>query len=131
MNQKELLEAIEKMNALELNDLAKAIQEKFDISAMPTMGAAAPAEGSDSEASTDFDVKIVDVPADKKMAVIKAVKDIFPSLGGLAGSKKFVEDAGRDTAAKVMGVSSLKKEQADELAKKLTDAGCKVEVVNA
>ena len=114
------IEEIKALTVLELNDLVKAIEEEFGVSAAaPVMvagaGAAAPAE----EEKTEFDVVLVEAGANK-MAVIKAVKDATGL--GLKESKAAVDGA----------LTTLKeqapKAEAEELKKKLEAAGAKVEL---
>lgn len=73
----EILEKIEKMTALELSELVKAIEEKFGVTAAaPTMVAAGAGAGeAAAEEKTDFDVVLLS-PGDKKIAVIKVIREI-------------------------------------------------------
>jgi large subunit ribosomal protein L7/L12 len=80
-------------------------------------GAAAPA----AEAKTAFDVTLISVPADKKIAVIKAVREVKAGLG-LAEAKKLVEEAPKPV------LEGANKADADAAKKKLEDAGGKVEL---
>ena len=118
----ELLEAFGEMTLVELSEFVKAIEEKFDVEAaapaavaVAAPGAAAPAE----EEKDEFDV-ILSAVGDKKIQVIKAVRAIT-SLG-LAEAKALVEAAPK---AIKEGVS---KDEAEELKKKLEEAGAKVEL---
>ncbi len=104
-------------SVLELNELVKQIEEKFGVSAAAV--AAAPAAGAApaGEEQSVFNLELTDSGA-QKIAVIKVVKE---ALGlGLADAKAAV-----DAAPKVIK-EGLKKEEADELKKKLEDAGAKV-----
>ena len=119
MNQEQIIEAVEKMTVLELNTLVKTIEEKWGVSATavavagPAAGAGMPAE----EGKSTNDVELTEVGA-SKIAVIKAVKE---ALGlGLKEAKDLVD------GAPSMLKQGMKKEDATELAKKLTDAGAKV-----
>ena len=103
------IEEIKALTVLELNDLVKAIEEEFGVSA------AAPAE----EEKTEFDVVLVEAGANK-MAVIKAVKDATGL--GLKESKAAVD--GAPTTLK----EQAPKAEAEELKKKLEEAGAKVEL---
>ncbi len=112
------LSELEGATVLELNELVKAIEEKFGVSAAavaaaPAGGAAAPA----GEEQSIFALELTDAGA-QKIAVIKIVKEV---LGlGLADAKAAV-----DAAPKVLK-EGLKKEEAEELKKKLEEAGAKV-----
>jgi large subunit ribosomal protein L7/L12 len=110
MNKDQIIEAVEKMTIIELNDLVKAIEEKWGVSA--TAVPAAPAEEK-----SEFDVELT-AAGEQKIAVIKAVKE---ALGlGLAESKTMVE------SAPVMLKQGMKKEDAEALKKKVEEAGGKV-----
>ena len=116
-----MLEEIKGMTVLELNDLVKAIETEFGVSdaamavAAPDAGGAAAAE----EEKTEFDV-ILKAFGANKLAVIKTVREITGL--GLADAKALVESAPK--AIK----EGIAKDAADEIAKKLTDAGAEVEV---
>jgi large subunit ribosomal protein L7/L12 len=117
MNQEQIIEAVEKMTVLELNTLVKAIEEKWGVSAT-AVAAAGPAAGAPAEeAKSTVDVELTDAGA-SKIGVIKVVKE---ALGlGLKEAKDLV-----DAAPSVLK-AGMKKAEADELAKKLTEAGAKV-----
>lgn len=125
MSKDELISAIEKMTVLELSELVKAIEEKFGVSAaMPMMIGAAPAgaDGDDAdkkEEKTSFTVELTGGGA-QKIQVIKVLREIT-SLG-LKEAKDLV-----DAAPKVVkeGVS---KEEAEEMKKKLEEAGATVAI---
>ncbi|MCI7402224.1 MAG: 50S ribosomal protein L7/L12 [Christensenella sp.] len=117
-----LIEEIKGMTVLELNDLVKAIEEEFGVSAA-AMAVAAPAAGGAAapaaEEKTEFDV-ILKAAGPNKIAVIKVVK---AATGlGLAEAKAVVDGAPK--AVK----TACPKAEADDLAKQLTDAGAEVEV---
>ena len=116
MSQEQIIEAVEKMTVLELNTLVKAIEEKWGVSA--TAVAAAPAAGAAAgeDAKSTFDVELTDSGANK-IAVIKVVKEVLAL--GLKEAKDMVD------GAPTMLKQGMKKEDADELAKKITDAGGK------
>jgi len=122
----ELLEQIKGMTVLELNELVKALETEFGVSAaaaampMPMAGAAAAGGGAEPvEEKTEFDVLLEDA-GEKKINVIKVVREVT-SLG-LKEAKDLVESA----PAKVKeGVS---KEEAEEVKKKFEEAGAKVKV---
>ena len=115
---KKLVEEVESMTVVELSELVKVLEKKFGVSAAavavagPAVGAA-PAE----EGKSTADVELTEAGA-SKIAVIKAVKE---ALGlGLKEAKDLVD------GAPSMLKTGMKKEDAAELAKKLTDAGAKV-----
>lgn len=116
-----ILEQIKGLTILELADLVKALESEFGVSAAPVAAAAggaavaAPAE----EEKTEFDVILAAIGA-KKLEVIKAVRE-FTGLG-LKDAKDLVESAPKTIKE---GVS---KEDAEEMKKKLTDAGATVEI---
>ena len=116
-----ILTALDSMTVLELNDLVKAIEEKFGVSAAAMAapaaggGAAAPA----AEEKTEFNVVLVDAGANK-VSAIKAVREITGL--GLKEAKDLVEAAPK--AVK----EGLSKADAEAAKKKLEDAGAKVEL---
>ncbi len=116
MNQEQIIEAVEKMTVLELNTLVKAIEEKWGVSAT-AVAAAGPAAAAAEEGKSTNDVELTEVGANK-IAVIKAVKEALAL--GLKEAKDLVD------GAPSMLKTGMKKEDAAELAKKLTDAGAKV-----
>ncbi len=121
MNQDEIIAAVEKMTVVELNTLVKAIEEKWGVSA--TAVAAGPAAGPAAdagEAKSTFTVKLVDAGA-TKIAVIKVVKEALAL--GLKEAKDLVDAAPSELK------KDVKKEDADDLKKKLEEAGAKVELV--
>lgn len=121
MDQNQIIDAVEKMTVMELNQLVKAIEEKWGISATPTVAVGAPtgSVGADEQKST-FNVKLVDGGA-QKIAVIKVVKE---ALGlGLKEAKDLVD------GAPAMLKENLKKEDADALKAAVEGAGGKVELV--
>lgn len=125
MTRDEMIKAIEEMTVLELSELVKALEDKFGVSAatpamaMPMMmGGAAPA-ASDEEEKTEFDV-IYTAPGANKINVIKVVREITGL--GLKEAKELVDNAPKPVKE---GVS---KEEAEEVKKKLVEAGAEVEV---
>ena len=113
---KDILDKIEAMSVLELNELVKAIEEKFEVSAAAV--AAAPAGGAaggdDAGEKTEFTVKLENA-GEGKIAVMKVVKEI---LGlGLKEAKDLVESAPVDLK------KDVKKEEAEEMKKSLEEAG--------
>lgn len=115
------LTALESMSVMELNDVVKAIEEKFGVSAaaMAAPGAGAGAATAAAEEKSEFDVVLADVGANK-VSVIKAVREITGL--GLKEAKDLVDGAPK---AIKEGVS---KADAEAAQKKLEEAGAKVEV---
>ena len=115
-----MIKEVKALSVLELNELVKALEEEFGVSAAAV--AAAPAAGAGAAAAeekTEFDVVLASF-GDAKMAVIKAVKDV---LGlGLKEAKELVEAAPK---ALKEGVS---KAEAEEIKAKLEEAGAKIEL---
>ena len=118
MTTEEIIEVIKGLTVLELNDLVKACEEEFGVSAAAgVVVAAAGAEGGAAEEKTEFDVELTEV-GDQKVKVIKAVKDATGL--GLKEAKEVV-----DGAPKVVkeGVS---KEEAEALKRQLEEVGAVV-----
>ncbi|MEK7203025.1 MAG: 50S ribosomal protein L7/L12 [Patescibacteria group bacterium] len=116
---KGLIEAIEKMSVLDLAELVKILEKKFGVSASaPTMmmAAGADAEVAPVEEKTSFNVELTEVGSNK-IAVIKAVRE-FTEIG-LKDAKDLV-----DSAPKIVK-EGVKKEEAEEIKKKLEAAGAK------
>jgi len=114
---KKLIEEVEKMTVLELNMLVKAIEEKWGVSATAVAAAGPAAGAAEEEGKSTADVELTDAGA-SKIAVIKAVKEALAL--GLKEAKDLVD------GVPSMLKTGMKKEDAAELAKKLTDAGAKV-----
>lgn len=118
-----LVEEIEKMTVLELSELVEILEEKFGVSAAaPMMMGAMPAQGAGeaaAEEKSEFDVELV-AAGDQKINVIKAVREI--SGLGLKEAKELVDGAPKVIKEKV------KKEEAEEMKAKLTEAGATVEL---
>lgn len=127
-NSAKIMDLVEKMNVLELNDLVKALEEKFGVSAaapvmmgaMPVNNANGGTEAEEPEEKTEFDVILTDAGSNK-IAVIKAVREINQALG-LVEAKTLVESAPKPV------LEGVKKEQAEEAKTKLTGAGAKVDL---
>ena len=121
MNAQEIISAVESMTILELADLVKAMEEKFGVSAAaPVAVAAGPAAAAEAvEEKTEFDVILKSAGAEK-IKVIKVVREITGQ--GLAEAKATVEGAPK-TLKEAVG-----KDEAEELKKKLEEAGGKVEL---
>jgi large subunit ribosomal protein L7/L12 len=118
-----IMKSIEDLKVLELNELVKALEDKFGVSAAP-MAVAAPVAGGAAapaaEEKTIFDVVLTEAGANK-LQVIKTVREIDQSLG-LIDAKKLVESAPKEV------LKGAKKEAAEEAKKKLEAAGAKVEL---
>ncbi len=116
-----IVEDVKELTVLELNDLVKALEEEFGVSAaaMVAAGPAAGAGAAAAEEKTEFDVVLASF-GDSKMNVIKAVKDICGL--GLKEAKELVEAAPK---ALKEGVA---KAEAEEIKAKLEEAGAKVEL---
>ncbi len=112
-----LVEQVEKMTVLELHTLVKVLEKRFGVSAS-AVAVAGPAAGADAgEEQSEFTVELTEAGA-QKIAVIKAVKEL---LGlGLKEAKEMVDGAPAEVKA------GMKKEDAEEMKKKLEEAGAKV-----
>ena len=123
ISKEDILEGIGNMSVLDLSELIKEMEEKFDVSAAaPVAAAPAAAAGGDAAAAddkTEFDLHLTGV-GDNKVNVIKAVREITGL--GLKEAKDIV-----DAAPKVVK-EALPKDAADEAMKKLTDAGATAEL---
>ena len=118
----EIIEKVKVLSVLELSELVKALEEEFGVSAAAAVAVAAPAAADAApveEEKTEFDVVLKEV-GPNKMAVIKLVKEL--SGLGLKEAKEIVDNAPK--AIK----EAVSKADADEMAKKLTDAGATVEL---
>ena len=121
-----LVEELSKLTVLEAADLVKQLETKWGVSAAApvAVAAAAPAGGAAAPAAAakdTFDVILVSVPADKKIAAIKAVREVKAGLG-LAEAKALVEGAPKPL------LEGANKADSDAAKKKLEEAGAKVEV---
>lgn len=119
MNNTQILEAIKGMTVLELNDLVKAIEEEFGVTAAAPMAMAAGGGAAAEEEQTEFDAILASV-GDQKIKVIKAVREITGL--GLKEAKEVVDNAPK---ALKEGVT---KEEAEEIKTKLAEVGATVEV---
>ena len=114
----ELIDAIKELSVLELNDLVKACEEEFGVSAAAgVVVAAGPAAGAEVEEKTEFDVELTEVGAEK-VKVIKVVREVTGL--GLKEAKDAV-----DGAPKVLK-EAASKEEAEDIKKKLEEVGAKV-----
>ena len=119
LTQEEILAYLEEATILELNELVKAIEEKFDVTASaPVAVAAAPAEAAAAE-PTEVSVILKEI-GQSKVAVIKAVREITGL--GLVDAKGLVDKAPSPIK------ENIAPEEAEEIKKKLMDAGATVEV---
>ena len=118
MTTQEIIEAIKGLSVLELNDLVKACEEEFGVSAAAgVVVAAAGAGAAAAEEKTEFDVELTEA-GDQKVKVIKVVREITGL--GLKEAKDVV-----DGAPKVVK-EQASKEEAEEIKKKLEEVGAKV-----
>ena len=117
-----MIEEVKSLTVLELNDLVKALEEEFGVSAaaMAAPAAGGAAAGAAAEEKTEFDVVLAGFDAAAKIKVIKVVREITGL--GLGEAKAVVEAASK---AVKEGVS---KDEAEELKKQLEEAGAKVEL---
>ncbi|HEY1978418.1 MAG TPA: 50S ribosomal protein L7/L12 [Candidatus Baltobacteraceae bacterium] len=119
----ELIDQIDKLTVLELADLVKQLEEKYGVSAAApvAMMAAAPGAGAAAPAAekTEFDVILAEA-GPEKIKVIKAVRELT-SLG-LTEAKAFVESAPKPVK------EGVTKDEAEQVKKKLEEAGAKVEI---
>jgi large subunit ribosomal protein L7/L12 len=120
-----LVETLSNATVIEIADLVKDLESKWGVTAAaPVAAAAGPgaaAAAPAAEAKTTFDVILASVPADKKIAVIKAVREVKAGLG-LAEAKALVEGAPKPI------LEGANKADSDAAKKKLEEAGAKVEV---
>jgi len=124
-SKEDILKAIEEMSVMDLVDLISEIEEKFGVSAAAAVAAAPAAasggeqEGSAPEEKDEFDV-ILSATGDQKVQVIKAVRAITGL--GLKEAKDMVDGAPKTIK------EAVKKEEADEMVKQLTEAGATAEL---
>ncbi len=124
----EILEKLKSLTLLEASELVKQIEDTFGVSAAaaagPVMMAGAPVAGApaeeEKEEQTEFDLVLEEVPGDKKIAILKVVRAITGL--GLKEAKEMVESAPK--AIK----EAIPKDEAEDVKKKLEDAGAKVSV---
>jgi large subunit ribosomal protein L7/L12 len=123
-----IVDQLSKLTVIETAELVKQLESAWGVTAAAPVavaaagGAAAGAAGAaPAEAKTAFDVILASAPADKKIAVIKAVREVKAGLG-LAEAKALVEGAPKPV------LEGVPKAEADAAKKKLEEAGAKVEV---
>ena len=114
----EIIDAIKELSVLELNDLVKACEEEFGVSAAAGVVVAAAGPAAVEEEKTEFDVELTEVPAEAKIKIIKVVREITGL--GLKEAKDLVEAAPK---AVKEGAS---KDEANDIKAKLEEAGAKV-----
>ncbi len=120
----EIIEQLKSLTLLEAAELVKSIEETFDVSAASggggavVMAAAPVAGGGDAEEKTEFDLVLEEVPADKKIAVLKVVRTLTGL--GLKEAKELVESTPK------MVQESLGKDAAEDAKKQIEEAGGKV-----
>ena len=119
----EIVSAIESLTLIQCSELVKALEEKFGVTAAAPVAAAgaAGAPAAAAEEKTEFDVVLTGFDAAKKVAIIKAVREVVPGLG-LKEAKDIVEGAPKTLK------EGASKEEAEAMKKKLVDAGATVEV---
>lgn len=119
---KKFIEEIKEMKVVELNELVKAIEEEFGVSAAAVAVAGGPAVAgavAEEEEKTEFDV-VLEAAGDKKIAVIKVVREVT-SLG-LKEAKELVDGAPKTIK------EAVAKDLAEEIVKKFEEAGAKASI---
>jgi large subunit ribosomal protein L7/L12 len=121
----QIVEDLKTLTLLEASELVSKIEETFGVDASASAGggmvmAAAPAAAEEVEEKTEFDIVLIEVPADKKIAILKIVRGITGL--GLKEAKELVESAPKTVQA---GAS---KDAAEEAKKQIEDVGGKVEL---
>ncbi|GEL78078.1 50S ribosomal protein L7/L12 [Tenuibacillus multivorans] len=120
MTKEQIIDAIKEMSVLELNDLVKAIEEEFGVTAAaPVAAAGAAAGGEAAEEKSEFDVVLEDA-GDSKIKVVKAVREITGL--GLKDAKELVDGAPETIK------EGVAKEEAEEMKEKLEEVGAKIEL---
>jgi len=119
MDKNQIIEAVEKMSVMDLNDLVKAIEEKWGVSATAVAAAPSGSAAAGAEEKSTFNVKLVS-GGDQKIAVIKVVKEALAL--GLKEAKDLVD------GAPAMLKEGMKKEDAEKLKAAIEGAGGKVEL---
>lgn len=123
----QVVETLSNLTVLDLSKLKTMLEDKWGVQAaaaavaMPMAGGTA-APAAEVEESTEFNIYLKEAPADKKIGIIKAVREV--SGLGLGEAKAFVEAADSSKPIK----EKVKKAEAEEIKKKLEDAGAKAEI---
>ena len=123
LSKDEILDAISNMTLIQITELISAMEEKFGVTAAAPVAAVAVAAGAPAAAAeeqTEFTVSLVEYPADKKVTVIKVIREITGL--GLKEAKDLVE------AVPATVKEGVNKADADSIKKKLEEAGAKVGV---
>ena len=126
MNQQQVIEYIKGISVLELSQLVKALESELGVSAAAAMPMAMPGGGGGAAAApaaeekTDFNVSLVSFPADKKINIIKVVREV--TALGLKEAKDLVEGAPKPIK------EGVPKDEAESIKKKFEEAGAKVEI---
>jgi large subunit ribosomal protein L7/L12 len=126
MTNDEIIKAVEAMPVLQLSELVKALEERFGVTAaapvamMAAAGGAAAGVAAAAEEKTAFDVVLTTVPADKKIQVIKVVRELTNL--GLKEAKDLVEAVPKPVK------TGVAKEESETMKKKLEEVGAKVEI---
>ena len=115
-----LIEEVKALTVLELSELVKALEDEFGVSAAAMAAPAAGAAAAAVEEKTEFDVVMTGFDAAAKIKVIKVVREITGL--GLAEAKAAVEATPKTLK------EAVSKDEAEELKKKLEEAGAKVEI---
>ena len=119
-NLDQIVDDLSSLTVMEAAELSKLLEEKWGVSAAaPVVAAAGPAAGEAAEEQTEFDV-VLTAAGDKKINVIKEVRAI--TALGLKEAKELVESAPKSVK------EGVNKAEAEELKKKLTEAGASVEI---
>lgn len=126
LDKAKIVDELSNATVIEIADLVKELETKWGVSAAAPVAMAAAAPGAaagaaPAEVKTTFDVILASAPADKKIATIKAVREVKAGLG-LAEAKALVEGAPKPV------LEGVTKAEADAAKKKLEEAGAKVEV---
>ncbi|OMP67956.1 50S ribosomal protein L7/L12 [Domibacillus epiphyticus] len=119
MSKEQIIEAIKEMSVLELNDLVKAIEEEFGVTAAAPVAVAGGAGGEAAAEKTEFDVVLAGA-GDQKIKVIKVVREITGL--GLKEAKELVDNTPKSLK------EGVAKEEAEEIKAKLEEVGASVEV---
>ena len=117
LSAQELIDAIKELTVLELNDLVKACEEEFGVSAAAGVVVAAAGPAVEAEEKTEFDVELTEVGAEK-VKVIKVVREVTGL--GLKEAKDVVDGAPK------MLKEAVSKEEAEDIKKKIEEVGAKV-----
>lgn len=120
LKEEDLAQALGNLNPMELVALTKRLEVEWGVQAAPSVQTVVQPKQEEQVIQTEFTVTLLSVPADKKMNVIKTVREVMTL--GLKESKDFVE------AAPKLIKEGVSKEEADAIKNKLTEAGAVIEV---